>query len=123
VLTLVIFIVRDVYPTVFDQRATGRYGEMFAALHRRGLDRIEVRDNGVLNAQGDVAYAPQLQFYAVLWRERGVRIVRRPADAAIAPGVVTASCDVTLEPRLARLAPDLAHIPGCIAVVPGVNPR
>ena len=118
VLALVIFSVRDVYPTVFDQRSTGRYGEVFAALHRRGLDRVEVRDNGVFNAQHDAAYAPQLQFYAVLWRERGLEVVRRAADEAVTPGVVTASCDVTLEPQLARLGRDLAHIPGCVAVIP-----
>ena len=118
VLVLVIFIVRDVYPSIFDQRSTGRYGEVFAALHRRGLDRIEVRDDGVFNAQHDVAYAPQLQFYAVLWRERGVRVVRRAATAQIAAGVLTASCDISLEPQLAVLGPDLAHVPGCIAVVP-----
>ncbi len=118
VLVLVIFIVRDVYPTVFDQRSTGRYGEVFAALHRRGRNRIEVRDDGVFNAQHDVAYAPQLQFYAVLWREHGVVVVRRPAQADTEPGVVTASCDMTLEPQLARLGPDLTHVPGCIAVAP-----
>ena len=121
VLVLVIFIVRDVYPTFFDQRSTGRYGEVFAALHRRGLDRVEVRDDGVFNAQGDLAYAPQLQFYAVLWRERGVTVVRRAAGASVKPGMLTASCDITLEPQLARLGPDLAHVPGCIAVVPTVR--
>ncbi len=118
VLVLVIFIVRDVYPSIFDQRSTGRYGEVFAALHRRGLDRVEVRDDGVFNAQHDQAYAPQLQFYAVLWRGRGVRVVRRSAQAAFRPGVLTVSCDISLEPQLARLGPDLAHVPGCTAVVP-----
>ncbi len=118
ILVLVIFIIRDVYPSVFDQRSTGRYGQVFAALHRRGLDPVEVRDDGVVNAQHDIAYAPQLQFYAVLWRERGVHVVRRAATGTPPTGAVTASCDRSLEPQLARLGPDLAHVPGCIAVLP-----
>ncbi len=121
VLVLVIFVVRDVYPTFFDQRSTGRYGQVFAALHRRGLDRVEVRDDGVPNAQGDFAYAPQLQFYAVLWREHGVTVVRRPATASVTPGVVTASCDTSLAPQLSRRGPDLVHVPGCIAVLPEIR--
>ncbi len=118
VLVLVIFIVRDVYPTFFDQRSTGRYGQVFAALHRQGFDQVQVRDDGVPNAQHDIAYAPQLQCYAVLWRERGVRVVRQPASGTPPAGVVTASCDTSLEPALARAGQDLAHVPGCIAVRP-----
>ncbi len=123
VLVLVILIVRDVYPTIFDQRSTGRYGQVFAALHRQGVERVEVRDDGVANAQHDVAYAPQLQFYAVLWHERNVRVVRRTASGALPAGVVTASCDTSLEPGLAHAGPDLAHVPGCIAVLPAAKRR
>ncbi len=118
VLVGIIFIVRDFYPTLVDQRSTGRYGEVFAALHRRGIEHVEVRDNGVPNVQGDVAYAPQLQFYAVVWRERGVHVERRDAGAAMIPGRVVASCDRSLEPQLGRLGPELAHIPGCVATQP-----
>ncbi len=118
VLTLVIFIVRDVYPTIFDQRSTGRYGEVFAALHRQGVDRVDARDDGVINQQDDAFYAPQLQFYTVLWKARGVQVVRRAADAPFTPGLVVVTCDRTLEPPLARVGPDLAHTPGCLAVRP-----
>ena len=116
VLVLLILIERDVYPSFFDTRSSGRYGEVFAALHRRGIDRVEVRDDGVPNKQGAAIYAPQLQFYAVLWRERGVVVFRRAAHAPLTPGLVVASCDTTLEPALARLGPDLVRTPGCLAV-------
>ena len=118
VLVGIIFIVRDLYPTFADHRSTGRYGEVFAALHRRGVQQVEVRDDGVPNVQGDVAYAPQLQFYAVLWRERGVHVERRAARAPLTPGRVLATCDTSLEPQLAKLGPDLAGVPGCLAVLP-----
>ena len=118
VLVAIIFIVRDVYPTLFDGRTSGRYGAVFAALYARGLDRVEVRDDGVVNMENDTAYAPQLQFYAVQWAGRGLKVVRRAAEAPLTPGLVTASCDLTLEPQLARLGADLARTPGCIAVVP-----
>ncbi len=121
VLTLVIFIVRDVYPTIFDQRSTGRYGQVFAALDRQGIRQVDARDDGVVNQQNDAFYAPQLQFYTVLWKARGVQVVRRAADAPFKNGRVVLSCDRTLEPQLARLGPDLAHTPGCIAVRPGAD--
>ncbi len=118
VLVGVIFIVRDVYPTFFDTRSSGRYGEVFAALHRRGVARVEVRDDGVVNMQNAVIYAPQLQFYAVEWRPLGVRVVRRASASRVTPGQVIASCDPVVEPRLAALGPDLAGVRGCIAVDP-----
>ena len=87
------------------------------------MSSLEVRDDGVVNVQGDVAYAPQLQFYAVEWAARGLRVVRRPAAAPLTPGAVVASCDSTLEAQLAPLGADLAHVPGCLAVVPRIAAR
>lgn len=119
VLTGVIFIVRDAWPTFEDPRTSGRYGAVFNELHRRGVDRVEVRDGGVRNMQGDIGYAPQLQAYAVIWRERGLRVVRRAVDAPRPTGV-TASCDAAEIKVLGRWGSDISRTPGCFAVEPDV---
>ena len=63
-------------------------------------------------------YAPQLDFYRLLARSRGMDVVRiAPTTlAAQGDGAVLASCDPGYTPRLQPLGVNLVAIPGCVAV-------
>jgi hypothetical protein len=103
-----------------------RYGDLFQSMRRQGVARVQVVDGGsLLPGQAGVSlgaipadYAPQLWFYTLLWKDRGVAAERiTPAVLARLPaGAVAASCDPGL--RLAVLAQgdDMAATPGCVAV-------
>jgi 4-amino-4-deoxy-L-arabinose transferase-like glycosyltransferase len=84
------------------------YGALLAALHREGVSRVLLVDRGV-EADGLSAYAPQLDYYALLWRTRGMRVERvttLPADAR----EPIASCDPYF---VAQLHGQPLGFPGC----------
>jgi 4-amino-4-deoxy-L-arabinose transferase-like glycosyltransferase len=102
------------------------YGQLFQSMRRQGIDRLTVVDRGsLLPGQADVSlsnipidYAPQLWFYTLLWRDRGVTAERiAPAALVRVPqGAVAASCDPKLRRAVLALGADMAMTPGCVAV-------
>ena len=106
----------EVYPQAL-------YGELFDALSARGVGSVRVVDGGVVRpgiAADGVArdYAPQLDFYRLLARSRGMDVARIAPAGLEAPGagVVLASCDPGYTPRLRSRGANLVSVPGCVAV-------
>ncbi len=99
------------------------YGELFEALSAREVRAVRVVDSGGVTpgrAADGVArdYAPQLNFYRLQARSRGMDVVRiAPTELGVqGAGAVLASCDPLYTPRLQPLGPNLVAIPGCVAV-------
>jgi hypothetical protein len=73
-----------------------RYGELFDALNERHVRHIAVVENGMTMA-GEADYAPQLRFYTLLWRQRGLVIDRLHAVpkawGTMSSAMAVASCD------------------------------
>jgi hypothetical protein len=62
-------------------------------------------------------YAPQLRYYALVWRHRGLNVRQAPAIAqADVPGGVVASCDPREVRAVAALGRDIGGVPGCAAI-------
>ncbi|PAX07328.1 ArnT family glycosyltransferase [Sphingomonas lenta] len=93
------------------------YGVLLASLFERGVRRVAVVepgfDLGVLRA-----YQPQLHFYALLWRERGLEVTRYEAPPQREGGEVMASCDPDLGRALLSRGGGLLEVSGCVASMP-----
>ena len=87
----------------------GAYSRLFASLAAQGEPGVTVSEPGFLLAPWP-NYAPILRSYQLLWAERGFAVVRGDR------GPLVASCDPLTAGRLARIGPDVGHVPGCIAV-------
>ncbi|MGC1301136.1 MAG: glycosyltransferase family 39 protein [Caulobacteraceae bacterium] len=119
---------RTVFLPRLEFKPQAEYGELFTSLSRRGAARVQVVDSGVFasgsaytfpaSANVPRDYAPQLRFYALLWKEHGLAVERIPAAAlpGVAAGTVVASCDPALRHAVLRLGDDLSGAPECVAV-------
>jgi len=96
----------------------GRYGELFAALHARGQQRVQTIDSGVANNDDLQDYAPQRRFYTLAWRARGLDISEEDPDddPILVKGRVLGTCDPSLRAAVRALGPSAADVPGCVAV-------
>lgn len=88
------------------------YGTLFATLHAQGVDRLTVVEPG-LNVSGLTAYAPQLDFYSLLWRQRGMTVSR--VERLAPTGGVVASCSPAAARALVAAGGRLVGIDGCAA--------
>jgi 4-amino-4-deoxy-L-arabinose transferase-like glycosyltransferase len=97
----------------------GRYGQVFAALDRAGITRIRTVDAGVYNNDKLVDYTPQLRFYALAWRARGLDIVPDDPDQPAPPGQRSAvvTCDPNRLQMVQALGSSVIDIAGCAAVI------
>jgi 4-amino-4-deoxy-L-arabinose transferase-like glycosyltransferase len=96
----------------------GRYGQAFAALDRAGFTRIRTVDAGVSNNDNLVDYTPQLRFYTLVWRARGLDIVADDPDRASPPerGVAVVTCDPNRLANVQALGAPVVNVAGCMAV-------
>lgn len=94
-----------------------RYGLVFDQLHGAGYRHIRTLDGGVENDEGLVAYMPQLQFYSLAWRQRGMDVA--PADPSTLRSPRSDQVIVTCDPRflgqVRALGAALTSVPGCAA--------
>ena len=102
----------------YENNAPSRYGEAFQALAGQGVSRVSTIDGGVYNDDGLVDYTPQLRFYTLAWRERGLDIrAEDPDDPPVAPpdGALL-TCDPDLTTKVLALGRTVASAAGCAAV-------
>ena len=109
---------RYVYLWPGQHAPAARYGRVFHSLYDMGERRVLVVDEGVYNAEAIPTYAPQMEFNALVWAERGLSVGRvAPAwPLPIRRGDVVVSCDSRWTARLTLIAQDFARTPGCVAV-------
>lgn len=86
------------------------YGTLFATLHDEGVHDVTIVDPG-LDVSGLKAYAPQLDFYMLLWRARGMRIDR--GDWLSAPHSTIASCNSALTDTVIKNGGQPVGADGC----------
>jgi len=98
----------------------GHYGRVFAALDRAGARRVWTTDGGVANNDQLVHYTPQLRFYALAWRERGLDIRAEDPDRppTLASGAALVSCDPSRVGEVQAMGRSIVHVRGCAAVGP-----
>jgi 4-amino-4-deoxy-L-arabinose transferase-like glycosyltransferase len=104
----------------FPQKAVegqGAYAALLETLAEGGASGVDVLDDGVKTIGVPPAYSPQLRFYQLAWAGRGVGVRHLAPGERPAVGHVLASCDPAYRGAVARLGPDVAHVPGCAAVV------
>lgn len=93
----------------------GRYGQVFAQLQAAGAKRIYTYDGGVGSNEKLVDYDPQLHFYALAWRGRGLDV--RPGDmvrpVVPRPGEFVVSCDERFFKVVRDLGPPAPTVEGC----------
>ena len=96
----------------------GRYGRVFAQLSREQVHRVVAVDSGVPNDDGLVAYTPQLDFYELVWRARGLDVQRPDSHGLTAPaeGETVVTCDPFYLGRLRARGASRVDVPGCAAV-------
>jgi hypothetical protein len=104
-----------------EDTAQSRYGEVFSQLDLQGLRRIRTIDSGVANDDNLVDYTPQLWFYTLAWRERGLDISADNPNqpAAIGAGEVLVTCDPRHLGEVRGLGPSRARV----AISWRVSPR
>lgn len=103
---------RQVYPQA-------SYGKLLAALAALGGRRVVVVEGGAPGRGLSQGYAPQLRFYALLARRRGLDVQQAlvvPAPGDLAPGDVLASCDPLVTPALRSAGRNLVDVTGCVAI-------
>jgi 4-amino-4-deoxy-L-arabinose transferase-like glycosyltransferase len=95
------------------------YGRLFEMLAERGVRDVLVVERGPPGVGFPVGYAPQLRYYALVWREKGLRVRQAlsvpPADQR-RPGTILASCDPRAARTVGALGRDLAGVAGCAAI-------
>jgi hypothetical protein len=104
-------------PGIEDQ-PQGRYGEVFAALHKAGVRHIRAVDAGVTNDDDLVDYTPQLHLYAMAWRQRGMNVRFGAPDGMAAVGLggeVVVTCDPRYLDAVNELGPSLTTVKDCAA--------
>jgi 4-amino-4-deoxy-L-arabinose transferase-like glycosyltransferase len=102
----------------YENTPQSRYGILFRQLS--SLDRpVRTVDSGVHNDDGLQAYTPQLRFYTLQWRARGLDVDAADPNAAVAVSGkdVLATCDPALVGRVAAAGRSVSDVPGCAAVV------
>ncbi len=108
---------KAVYLPRVENTPQGRYGLVFAQLDKAGLRRVRTLDGGVYNDDDLVAYAPQLRFYTLAWRGRGMDIA--PGDPSrletIGRGEVVVTCDARYLSAVRALGAPLTTVPDCAA--------
>lgn len=87
------------------------YGALLATLHARGIRRVVLVDPGI-NVQGISSYTPQLDFYALLWRSRGMAI-SHAKHLGRNGSTVLASCNPNVVPTLVAEGGVTIAFPGC----------
>ncbi len=96
-----------------------RYGDVLAALHDRAVRQVMIVDPGI-SVGGELHYAPQLRFYALIWQRRGMTIAIRDRLPDRWPDVVVASCDPELRGVLLARAGSVVGQTGCSLAPPGL---
>jgi 4-amino-4-deoxy-L-arabinose transferase-like glycosyltransferase len=96
----------------------GHYGKVFAALDAVGIKRIRTVDAGVYNNDDLTLYTPQLRFYTLVWRARGLDIVADDPDEPAPPAPETAlvTCDPNRLEIVQASGEPLVDVAGCSAV-------
>ena len=98
------------------------YGRLFERLAAQGVRNVLVVERGPPGVGFPVGYAPQLRYYALVWRGKGLSVRQAlsvpPADQR-RPGTVLASCDPREVRAVGALGPDLTGVAGCAAIRPG----
>ena len=96
----------------------GRYGLVFAQLHRQGRTTVRTLDSGVQNNGGMRGYTPQLRFYALVWEERGMKFAAADPDRrpALVPDAVLVTCDPRELGPVSALGRSYTSVGGCAAV-------
>jgi hypothetical protein len=124
--TLVCLTAKAAYSKVYDLHrydaaTTGRYGAVFAQLEKAGYRRFRTVDGGVVNAMNRPNYNPQLRFYTLVWRDRGIDVDSGdPAHlAASGQGAVVITCGARYLADVRALGPNLTTVPECAATAPG----
>jgi 4-amino-4-deoxy-L-arabinose transferase-like glycosyltransferase len=87
------------------------YGAVLSALHARGETTVHLVDPGI-EAAGVRDYTPQLDFYAQLWRSRGMTVTHM-ASIPPRPPANLASCDPDAVRALLALGGKTIAFPGC----------
>ncbi|HEY3887277.1 MAG TPA: glycosyltransferase family 39 protein [Caulobacteraceae bacterium] len=109
-------LVYDVKLPVGMNLPQGRYGQVFAQLQRQGILHIRTLDSGVPNDELH-GYTPQLRFYSLAWRGRGLDVA--PGDpntfAAEARNAVLVTCDPRYLDKVRALGPPRTSIADCAA--------
>jgi hypothetical protein len=101
--------------------ASGRYGAVFGQLQAAGYRRFRTLDGGVPNGMNRPDYNPQLRFYTLVWRDRGIDVdADDPAHAAASgQGMVVVTCDARYLGVVRALGPALTTVADCAAASPG----
>jgi hypothetical protein len=97
--------------------AQGRYGAVFAELDHAGRRRVRTLDAGVDNDDDLQGYTPQLHFYILAWRARGMDVRSQAHFDRLQPGDVAATCDGRWIDHVQSLGPPLTRVPGCAAAL------
>ena len=94
------------------------YGQMFGVLSRMGRRDIRTVDAGVFNNDGLDDYAPQLRFYTLVWRGRGLDIQAADPNFPDAPegDEVLVSCDPNRMAQVSGLGVTIEMTGDCVAV-------
>jgi hypothetical protein len=87
-----------------------RYGQLFGSLARQGIRDVSVVEPG-FRLIGRNDYAPLFRAHQLIWAERGFRAERRDS------GRVLASCERATVAKLGLQGSDIAHVPGCVAII------
>jgi len=102
----------------FENIPQSRYGQVFAQLDAEGLRRIRTLDGGVANDDDLSGYTPQLYFYDLVWRPRGLNITAQDPSqpVVLAPGEVLVTCDPGYLGWVQGRGPSRTSVADCAAV-------
>lgn len=95
------------------------YGVLLADLRARGVREVTLVEPGI-EAGGFTHYAPQLHYYAVLARARGMRVARLKTNADVVGPVGT--CDKQFTNVMLTKGATAARYPGCVFLLRPVAP-
>jgi len=83
---------------------------------------VRTLDAGVDNDDGLLGYTPQLHFYVLVWRQRGMDVRSQAHFDRLRPGDVAVTCDTHWLTRVKALGPALTSVPGCAAALKPPTP-
>ncbi|HEY8592187.1 MAG TPA: glycosyltransferase family 39 protein [Sphingomicrobium sp.] len=91
------------------------YGSLFTTLHDRGVRQVTVVEPG-FDVSGIRAYAPQFDFYALLWSRRDMNIARVERRGQLVGGGLAVSCNSEAAKDLVAVGAEPVGFDGCVAV-------
>ena len=105
----------------YENIPTTRYGAVFGQVQKAGYRQVRTLDGGVRNGMNRPNYNPELRFYTLIWRDKGLDVdAVDPAHVAmVGQGVVVVTCDARYLGVVRALGPALTTIADCAAAMVG----